>query len=115
MEIIDKGAVLGGNRPLPTEPYEIEGVGWVRIRALTRAEALRLENAGSEATKDAQVLSWGIVEPVFTVAEIIEWSGSAPAGELQGVSTRIAQLSKMLPDSPKESYKSDGDGSDAGV
>jgi hypothetical protein len=100
---------------LAEEDIEISGIGTIRIRALSRAEALRIENSGSHLTSEAQILSWGIVDPTFTIAEINRWLEAAPAGELQEVSRRIAVLSGMLEDSAKAAYKSAGDDTDAGV
>jgi hypothetical protein len=99
-------------RPLATDVVPIPAAGGaVRVRALTRDEALSLPD--NEREKEAHVLALGIVEPALSVSEVKEWLRTSPAGELQAVSVRIAQLSGMLPDSAKETYKSDGDGSDA--
>lgn len=98
---------------LAEEDFDIDGVGTIRIRALSRAEALKLPDNQSES--EAVILSRGIVDPVLTVHEVKRWLEASPAGELQAVSQRIAQLSGMLEDSAKAAYKSDGDGSDAGV
>lgn len=114
---MDKSLLLNQSAEnLPQDDVEVLGIGTVRVRALSRAEALRLENAGSGATREAQILSWGIVDPVLTVAEVNQWLANSPAGQAQDVSIRIAQLSGMLEeDAPKAAYKSDGDRPDAGV
>lgn len=113
---MDKATLLSRSaEDLPQDDVPIPGVGTMRVRALSRAEALRLENAGSSATREAQILSWGIVDPVLTVAEVNQWLATSPAGEAQPVSQKIAELSGMLEDSAKSAYKSNGDGTDAGV
>ena len=113
---MDKATLLNRTAAdLPEDDVEIPDLGTVRVRALSRAEALKLENAGSAAMREAQILSWGMVDPVMTVAEVNHWLATSPAGEAQDVSTRIAELSGMLEDSAKAAYKSDGDGTGAGV
>lgn len=98
---------------LAEEDYDLPGVGTLRIRALSRSEALKVKSAGDLRTQEAQILAWGIVDPLLTVAEVNRWLDAAPAGELQEISARIAVLSGMLEDAPKNAYKSDGD--DAGA
>ncbi len=103
---IDKATVAQPR--LAEEDFEVDGVGWVRIRALSRSQALRLEDNPSAREKDAQILAWGIVDPLFTVAEINQWLDNSAAGELEPLSKRIAVISKMLEDAPKAAYKSNG-------
>lgn len=113
MEIVDKAALTAPR--LRTEPFEVPGVGWVLIRSLSRTEALRLEHAGSEATKQAMIVSFGVADPVLTIAEVNAWFEAAEAGELQGLLDRLAVISGLAPDAAKAAYKSDGDGSGTGV
>jgi hypothetical protein len=98
---------------IPREEFTIKGHGDVLIRGLSRVEALQLPD--EEVAKEARLLSIGIVEPAFTVAEIRQWMADSVAGELQDVSQRIAQLSGMLADAGKSDLPGDGDGPDAGV
>lgn len=111
MARIQKETVLTAR--LPHEDFTIEGQGEVHIRALSRAEALLLPD--DEADKEATILSLGCVEPAFTLTEARQWLKASPAGELQSLSRRIAQLSGMLAESPTAAYKSDGGQPDAGV
>jgi len=99
---------------LPEDDLEL-AIGTVRVRALSRREAIRLEDCTDEASKQATIIAWGLVDPVLTVAEVMRWMDATPAGELQPVGTRIAELSGLLEDAPKAAYKSDGDEPDAGV
>lgn len=100
---------------LPEEDFDLEGVGTIRIRGLSRAEALRLQNAGSIATQEAQMLSWGVVDPVLTVAEVNRWLDASPAGELEALSLRIGELSGMSQGADKSGLPGDGERPGAGV
>lgn len=104
MAKIQKETVLTAR--LPHEDFTVDGQGDVRIRALSRAEALQLPD--DEVDKEAHILSLGVVEPAFTVTEARRWLASSPAGELQSLSRRIAELSGMLAGAPQAAYKSDG-------
>ena len=108
---IQKTTVLTAR--LPREEFTVDGQGDVTIRALSRAEALTLPD--DEVDKEAHMLSLALVDPAFTVTEARQWLSASPAGELQGLSRRIAELSGMLEDSAKAAYKSDGDEPEPGV
>lgn len=103
---MDKEALLAPR--LVEEDFELPGLGTIRIRPLTRSEALRLHNAGDIRTKEAQMLSWGIVDPVLTIAEVNQWLDVAPAGEVQELSERIGIISGMFDGAAKTVYKSNG-------
>jgi hypothetical protein len=98
---------------LPQDDVEVPGLGTFRVRALSRAEAQRLESAPTLGDKERIVLSCGVVDPALTEADAKRWLASATFGEVDPVMRRIAQLSGLLEDSAKAAYKSDGDGSDA--
>jgi len=111
---MDKAAFLERARAagLPQDDVDVPGIGTVRVRALSRAEALTLPDGWE---KEAHVLAIGIVSPSFSVSEIKALLGETAAGVLQAASIRIAELSGMLEETPKAAYKSDGDGTGAGV
>lgn len=89
------------------EPIEIPGVGEVRIRALSRAEALELQGVELPvAEMERKLLSLALVEPKLTEAEVGEWQAASPAGELQPVVTAITRLSGLEPTAAKEAVKS---------
>lgn len=93
----------------PEDDVEVPGMGTVRVRGLSRDETIDLQVlVGSKATECA-VIALGLVDPVMTEDEVAEWQHVGLAGELEPVSTKIAELSGMLEDSAKAAYKSDGD------
>lgn len=84
----------------------IENVGDLRIRPLTRGQALLLNEVESLEDKDNIMISMGVVEPKLTVEQVQAWAEAAPAGELGPVSEAIARLSGMTRDSAKGATKS---------
>lgn len=105
MGTVDKSALLAP-RTGNTGELEIEGIGTLTIRALTRSEALRLNDVGSLEEKDNLLISMGVVEPALTPADVAAWASVAPAGEVSAVSEAIAVISGMTKTSAKEVTKS---------
>lgn len=100
---------------LAEEDLEIPGIGTVRVRGLSRAEAMKMQNCGSVEAQERLMISLGVVEPKLTEAEAGRWQKAAPAGELQPVSEAIGRLSGLVVDGDKEAYKSLRDGSESGI
>jgi hypothetical protein len=82
--------------------YHIPGVGTVRVRPLTRGEALQV--VGVERDKrelEAQIVAWAMVEPKLTEAEVRTWMDNSAAGELQALTQFITKLSGLGEGAPK--------------
>jgi hypothetical protein len=94
---------------------EIPGVGTVRVRALSRAEAMVVSGVNGAAAMERKTLHLGMVDPQLTEAEVGQWQKAAPAGDLQIVNQRIAELSGMVEGSDKATFPGDGDGPEPGV
>lgn len=91
---------------LPEDDVEIPGVGTVRVRGLSRIEAMHVQAAnGAEAT-ERRILALGMVDPALTEADAGRWQKASPAGELEPVTTRIAELSGIDQGAAKSAYKS---------
>lgn len=90
---------------LPEEEMQIPGIGTIRVRGLNRAEAMAIEAAKGIEAKERKIIAFGMVEPQLTESEAGQWQRACPAGELEPVTTKIAQLSGMLPDSAKLAYR----------
>lgn len=99
---------------LPEEDVEIEGVGTVRVRGLSRIEAIHVQ-AAKGAEQERRILALGMVEPALTEDEVKLWQKASPAAEIEKVAGRITVLSGLAEDSAKTAYKSDGSESGAGV
>lgn len=99
------------------DDVEIEGVGVVTVRGLSRWELLaanKLQDKG-QLVMERAMIAFAMVDPVCTEADVADWQKASPAGELIPLTKRINELSKVAKDSAKESYKSDGPGPDPGV
>lgn len=89
--------------------YEIPGVGSIKLRSLTRGEALQI--VGKEMDKaDAEryLLSRGLVEPKLTEDDVAVWQDSSPAGEIQEIAKLITELSGMSAGAPKSGISGPG-------
>lgn len=105
---MDKATLLK-NRTAERE-VEIEGVGTVRIRALTRREALQLQGKEMPIEEmERKMLAFSMVDPVLTEDEVRQWQEASPVGEIQVVSEAIAELSGMDLTAAKDAYKSAGE------
>lgn len=90
---------------LPEADVEVPGVGTVRVRGLNRPEAMAVQAVSGTEARERKILALGMVDPALTEAEAGRWQKAAPAGELEPVTTRIAELSGMLEGSAKEAVK----------
>ncbi len=113
------------NKPAPKAPtldallkprigegiVDIEGVGRFTIRAVTRAQALQVQQIGQSGDVSGSenlLISLGLVEPALTPEQVAAWAEAAPAGELQAISVAIGTISGMHASAGKDAYKSTG-------
>jgi hypothetical protein len=91
---------------LPEADVDVPGVGTVRVRGLNRAEAMIVQGASGPEATERRILALGMVDPPMTEAEVGQWQKASPGGEIEPVSTKIAELSGMLDGAAKEVAKS---------
>jgi hypothetical protein len=101
---VDKETLFGPR--LDEEDVPLAGLGTVRVRGLNRLEALRVSEATGAGERDRLMLAAGMIDPKMTLADVRKWQEASPGGEIEQVSEVIARLSKMLPQSGKDAYKS---------
>jgi hypothetical protein len=103
--VVDKEALLSG-RAFGITSVPIPGMGVIKIRPLSRAEALRIYNTEMDAAHMEQtVLSLACVEPTFTKNEVARWQASSAAGEMLLVVNAILEQSGMDLGAGKAAYK----------
>jgi len=117
---MDKSLLLQPRDPstehgMPEDDVEIPGVGTVRVRALSRKEALKTGQIADISERTAHIIAIAMVDPKLSVSEVKAWSAVALAGELDPVDEKIAELSAMTPGAEKAAYKSNGSGPEPGV
>lgn len=93
------------------DTVDIEGVGTVRVRGLSRGEVFALRKAKEagrlkdEAAWDRRLVSLAMVDPEMTEDEVGEWQDNSPAGELEDVTKKIQELSGMAEGADKSSVE----------
>jgi hypothetical protein len=87
---------------LPEADVLIEGVGVVRVRALNRQEAKRIQSMEDMDERDLHLLATGLVDPKLSIKEVRQWAEASPPDELEAVSDAIVELSGLTPSRPKE-------------
>ena len=101
---------------LPEAEVDIPGVGTVRVRGLSRIEAILVQKCDDIEARERKIISFGLVDPELSEHEAGRWQKASAASELESVTTVIANLSGLNADAAKEAYKSvrgtagDGDG-----
>jgi hypothetical protein len=97
---LDKAALLA--RRFGVHDVEIEGVGVVQVRPLSRAEALAIQGVEmAPAEMERRLLAAAMVAPKLTEDEVGVWQENSPAGELDPVGEAILRLSGMSKDAAK--------------
>ncbi|MFJ8687196.1 hypothetical protein [Micromonospora wenchangensis] len=98
MAIVDKSALLA--RRVAEDTVEIEGLGEVAVRGVTRYELLAAgKGVNEEKVPDLierRMLVAGMVDPQLTMDEAEAWQKSASAGEIGKVLHKIRELSALI-------------------
>jgi hypothetical protein len=83
---------------LPEQDVDIPGVGTVRVRSLSRAEAGRLKTFvdGDAEAGEVFVLAVGLVDPRLTEDEVRQWMAAAPTDEVELVAGAVMVLSGLV-------------------
>jgi hypothetical protein len=104
-QVVDKAALLAGHA-FGVRAVPIPGMGVIKVRPLSRAEAMALyERAMPAAEMEQNVLSLACVAPTFTVAEVKLWQASSAAGDMLSVVNAVLELSGMDMGAGKAAYK----------
>lgn len=82
---------------MPTEEFEVMGGATVLVRGLTRAEAMRMQEALTKSTADAEVmlLAAGLVDPPMSQDEVKRWLAAWPVDAFDALEAKIMELSKI--------------------
>jgi len=90
---------------LPESDVEISGVGTVRVRGLSRWEVLAVRATNTDSGREQSILALAMVDPAMSEAQAADWLRCAPAGEIEPVTDKIAELSGLAPKAAKEAVK----------
>lgn len=81
---------------VPEATVDIDGVGTVRVRGLTRGEAFALKKVSSgDDDYERKLLVRALVDPEMTEDEVRRWQQNSPAGELEPVVAKVVELSGL--------------------
>jgi hypothetical protein len=94
---------------VPEGEIELSGIGTIRVRGLTRAEAFLLQQLNNTEIIERRMIAITMVDPPLTESEVGKWQKASSAGELEAVTSKIQQLSGMGDAATKAVYKSDGE------
>lgn len=75
--------------------FEIEGLGEVEIRPLTRKQVHICQAQSDTLEFEAKALSFALVDPELTVNEVKQWQEVAPAGQLEPLIEKIQEISGL--------------------
>jgi hypothetical protein len=83
-------------KPRITEDtVDIEGIGTVRVRGLSRSEVFMTQQAKGTEAMERKILALGMVDPPMTEDDVKTWQRNSPAGELDAVANKIHDLSGL--------------------
>ena len=94
---------------LPKEDHELADGTLVRLRALSRAEVLRIQTVGKDKPLELErlTLAAGMVIPRMTAEQVATWQGNDPAGgDIGRVMEKIRDLSGLGEGAAKAAFPS---------
>lgn len=88
-----KEQLLAKRVGVETAEVEIEGVGTITIRGLSRAEYLSVQDQSDPLKAERRTLSRAMVDPVMTEADIAAWQKASGPMEINAVAMKVNELS----------------------
>lgn len=83
------------SRRIEEDDVEIEGIGTVRVRGLTRGEVFMTQQGKDTETMERKIVALGMVDPPMNEDDVKTWQRNSPAGELEPVVDKIRELSGL--------------------
>lgn len=108
---MDKSALLADRVTLNSTDVDIEGVGTIRVRGLSRFELLIAQKKYPDDTlkQERFILSTALVDPQLTEDDVAAWQRSSPPMEIDSVAQVVNRLSGIGKDAAKSDVPGDGD------
>lgn len=102
---VDK-AVLFKAR-LPEDTVDVDGIGPVRVRGLSRIDLLTIHRADTSepGSFERLLLARAMVDPELTEEEVGRWQEASSPHEIEAVASVVTRLSALQPDAAKEVYR----------
>lgn len=99
---------------VPEGTVELDGLGTVRVRGLSRGEVFMTQQAKGVEAMERKVLALGMLDPLMTEDEVRQWQQNSPAGEMEPVADKIRELSGLGKGADKSGVSGVRDGSGHG-
>lgn len=91
---MDKSALLADRVTGTTAEVEIEGVGTITVRALSRWEMIQGGKLADDPMgQERFILSKAMVDPPMAEHDVAEWQKCSPPGEINKVAAKVNELS----------------------
>lgn len=90
---MDKSQLVADRVSGRTAEVEIEGVGTVTVRSLSRWEMIQAGKADDALAQERFILSRAMVDPEMGEDDIAAWQKGSPPGEINAVATVVNELS----------------------
>lgn len=90
---MDKAQLLVDRVTDRTAEIEIEGVGTITVRALSRHEMITGGKLEEGLAQERYILSRAVIDPVMGEHDIAEWQKCSPPGEINIVAMKVNELS----------------------
>lgn len=106
MALLSREQILARKVAGKTEVVPLSDGAEVEVRGLTRGEATETSKLDDNEEIEILALSFGLVTPHLTPADVREWRNADGSGDVQTVVEAIQRLSGSAPGQGKEATKS---------
>lgn len=99
-------------RRIEQDDVELAGVGWVRVRGMSRYEMLhasRVRGEKGDLAAERFILAACMVNPTVTEDRVAEWQKASLAPEINKVANEVNRLSGVAQGADKSNVPGDGD------
>ncbi len=93
MERAAKSLLLADRVSANTAEIEIEGVGTIVVRSLSRHEMIEGGKRDDAMAQERYILSRAMVDPPMGEHEVAEWQKCSPPGEINMIAVKVNELS----------------------
>lgn len=80
---------------VPEAVVDLPGFGEVRVRGLTRVEAMGLKGFSDNGDLERRIIHLGMVEPALDEDDVAAWYAAAPAGMTDIIVDQVSKLSGL--------------------
>lgn len=87
---------------LPEREVNLDGVGSIRVRGLSRQETIAISEATIADDMENRVLAYGMLDPAMTTEQVDEWRCHASSSIIRPALDAILELSGLGPDQQRE-------------